>query len=120
MESAVPPRPKAVRFLPETGVSARWWLAAWAGYLIYVDSTADPVPPCDGSECPSSRDWELATAIFLGAPLTLAGVALSAGVIGLVVATANRRRWPTGLAGTAVTGTAWLVLAGMIALRALG
>jgi hypothetical protein len=51
-----------------------------------------------------------------GAPLALAGVGLSAAIAAAVVATANRRRWPTGVVGTAVTWTAWLGLAGLLAL----
>ncbi|XVV17494.1 hypothetical protein ACQP2X_24870 [Actinoplanes sp. CA-131856] len=117
MESAAPPRR---RFFPEAGVSALWWLAAWAGYLIHVAATADPARPCDGSECASAREWELAEAIFLGAPLTLAGVVLTTTVIGVVVATTSRPRWPTGMVGTAVTWAAWLVIAVTIALRTLG
>ncbi|MFC7532347.1 transposase [Actinoplanes sp. GCM10030250] len=116
VESAVPPRPHSVRFVLEMAVSALWWFAAWAGCYVYVASTADAVPSCDGSGCFSSRDWALAGVIFYGSFLALVGAALSAAVVAVVVATASRLRWPTGVVGTAVTWTAWLVLAGVIAL----
>ncbi|WP_097328365.1 hypothetical protein [Paractinoplanes atraurantiacus] len=120
MESAVPPRLNTVRFFPEMVVSVLWWLAAWAGCYIFVAFTTDPVAPCDGSECSSSRDWALAGVILYGAPLALTGVVLSAAVVAVVVSTATRLQWPRGVVGTAVTWTGLLVLAGLLAVYRTG
>ena len=115
VESAVPPRPNAVRFLREMVVAALWWFAAWVSCYVYVAATADPAPPCGGSECFSTRDWETAGVLLLGAPLALAGAVLSAAAVAVVIA-AKRLRWPAGVVGTAVTWAGWLVLAAAVAL----
>ncbi|MEU4561793.1 hypothetical protein AB0F72_25705 [Actinoplanes sp. NPDC023936] len=96
-------------------VSAGWWLAAAAVYLVVAFSAEGAPPGCRGVQCLNTQGLLLVMGMFVGLPVMLVGMALSTAVI--VVRSRSAR---SGLVlGTQATGAAIGVVLALAAIFAL-